>query len=189
MTKRLRRRLRAIVRSLDDTSRHTKSMEACRSVIASDWWRNAASVFVYLASEYEVDTSPLLEAAWKDGKRVMVPRREDRGRSLVTVEIRDWLDCLPATDGLLEPLPRGTADLARADCIVLPGLGFDLRGARLGRGRGAYESLIAPSTVRAHRCGLAFEDQVIEHIQTPGSHRLLHSLVTDAAVRVFAVGV
>ncbi len=189
MTKRLRRRLRASIRGLDDAVRHAKSMEACRSVLSSDWWKSASSVFVYLASEYEVDTTPLLEAAWKDSKRVFVPRREQQGRSLVAVEIRDWLDCLPAGDGVLEPLPRVTADLSQAELAVVPGLGFDLRGARLCRGRGTYEGLLAPSAVRAHRCGLAFEEQVVEHIQTPASHRLLHTLVTDAAVRAFAVGV
>lgn len=163
-------------------------MQVCRSVLASDWWQRASTIFVYLASEYEVDTSPLLEAAWKDGKRVMVPRRELPSRDLVAVEIRDWLDCLPAGDGLLEPLPRATADLGTADLAVLPGLGFDLRGARLGRGRGAYEGLMAPGSIRAHRCGLAFEEQIVEHIQAPPSQRLLHSLVTDATVRMFAVG-
>jgi 5-formyltetrahydrofolate cyclo-ligase len=176
------------VRNLDDATRHTKSMQVCRSVLASDWWQRASLVFVYLAAEFEVDTSPLLEAAWRDGKRVLVPRREPSSRGLVAVEIRDWLDCLPAEDGLLEPLPGATADLSEAELAVLPGLGFDLRGARLGRGRGAYEGLFAPSTVRAHRCGLAFEEQVVEHIQVPPSQRLLHSLVTDAAVRTLAVG-
>ena len=186
MTKRLRRRLRATVRSLEDDVRHVKSMQACRSVLASEWWRRAGTVFVYLASEYEVDTSPLLEAAWRDGKNVLVPRREDRGRSIVSVAIQDWLDCLPAGDGVLEPLKGMATDLADAELVVLPGLCFDLRGARLGRGRGAYEGLIAPGAVRAHRCGLAFEEQIVEHIQMPASNRLLHSLVTDAEVRDFA---
>ncbi len=45
------------------------------------------------------------------------------------------------------------------DCIIVPGLAFDQRGIRLGRGQGYYDKLLAKYK-NAHTIGVCFKEQV-----------------------------
>ena len=62
-------------------------------------------------------------------------------------------------------LPRGGIWLQEPfkevtpDWLFIPGLGFDLKGARLGRGKGFYDRLLAD--VRGSKCGVAFDEQLV----------------------------
>lgn len=69
---------------------------------------------------------------------------------------------------------------ATIDIVLCPGLGFDRRGTRLGRGRGFYDRILARTPPSALRIGIAFEEQIADplpsdphdipmtHLATPG---------------------
>ena len=63
-------------------------------------------------------------------------------------------------DGLEEVDPCGI------DAFFCPGLAFDLRGGRLGRGRGFYDRALATARPGAVRIGVAFDHQIIDDIPT-----------------------
>jgi 5-formyltetrahydrofolate cyclo-ligase len=48
------------------------------------------------------------------------------------------------------------------DLILVPGLAFDLRGRRLGRGKGYYDQLLRG--LRGITCGVAFDQQIVAEI-------------------------
>jgi len=52
------------------------------------------------------------------------------------------------------------------DAVIVPGRAFDARGARLGRGKGFYDALLARlrPDARAATIGLAFEAQVVDRV-------------------------
>ena len=49
--------------------------------------------------------------------------------------------------------------------IVVPGVGFDEKGRRIGHGKGVYDNLLKNSNNALH-VGLAFEFQIVEKIPT-----------------------
>lgn len=108
-------------------------------------YRNAELILAYVTYRNELDTRPLIEKAWKDGKRVAVPIC-DRG-SLVFYEI-DTLDGMRiGSRGVLEPdpttcTPVPETDFAGSICLV-PGLVFDSQGYRVGYGAGYYDNFLA----------------------------------------------
>ncbi|MDH7504125.1 MAG: 5-formyltetrahydrofolate cyclo-ligase, partial [Verrucomicrobiota bacterium] len=72
-------------------------------------------------------------------------------------------DLIPGFKGIMEPGPKcPTLPLAELDFVLVPGLGFDATGARLGRGKGYYDRILAG--VRGKRCGVAMDWQVVESI-------------------------
>ncbi|HNQ21748.1 MAG TPA: 5-formyltetrahydrofolate cyclo-ligase [Phycisphaerae bacterium] len=71
------------------------------------------------------------------------------------------------------------------DLMVVPGLGFDEYGNRLGRGRGFYDRFLAHPEFAGIACALAFEEQVCPTIPAGPLDRRVSMLVTDAKVRRF----
>lgn len=87
--------------------------------------------------------------------------------------------------GLREPAQGMPIPLAHIDMVIVPGLGFDLAGNRIGRGRGFYDRFLAHRDWHGVACGLSLETQVVEQVPVSEHDVPIHMLVTDAAVRRF----
>lgn len=108
-------------------------------------YRNAPLILAYVTYRDEMDTTPLIKKAWKDGKRVAVPVC-DRGK-LVFYEIETLEGMRAGSRGVLEPdpakcTPISDDDLEDSICLV-PGLVFDAEGYRIGYGAGYYDNYLA----------------------------------------------
>ena len=67
--------------------------------------------------------------------------------------------------GIREPRSHcGEILLNHLDLALVPGVGFDLKGRRLGRGRGFYDRLLAQ--ISGTKCGVGFDEQIVEAIPT-----------------------
>lgn len=177
--------MRGILRALSAELRHEKALRASRRLIDSGVWHGARAVFVYLSTEREIDTTPLVDAAWRAGKRVLAPKIDAAERAMAPVEIRAWSDCLPGHRGIVEPIDGDPFPAADIDLVIVPGLAFDPRGYRLGKGGGFYDRFLADPRVRGCRCGFAFEEQVVARVPTEPHDQPVHCLITDDRVREF----
>ncbi len=86
--------------------------------------------------------------------------------------------------GIREP-PRGSPVVHIGDVagIVVPGLAFDRSGARLGRGRGYYDRLLARAP-GIHRIGVAHPFQLVDDVPTELTDRPVDVVLTpEEAVR------
>ncbi len=106
---------------------------------------DARTVLLY-ASAFadEVSTSPWIDRAIDLGKRVALPRVEAAGTQLSLFEVRSPAnDLIPGYRGIPEPGPNcWPIDPAEVDWALVPGLAFDDRGYRVGRGAGHYDRLL-----------------------------------------------
>ena len=66
--------------------------------------------------------------------------------------------------------------------MVTPGMGFDRRGNRLGRGAGFFDRFFADPRATAVRCGFCFWEQVVDWVPVTESDRPVDWLVTDEQV-------
>jgi 5-formyltetrahydrofolate cyclo-ligase len=62
------------------------------------------------------------------------------------------------------------------DLILVPGVAFDLQGRRLGRGKGYYDQLLG--ALHGTRCGVAFDQQVVDEIPMAPHDMTLHCILT-----------
>lgn len=137
-------------------------------------------IYIHCANLHEVDTMHILKAALETGKRVYVPLVDDRNSNMRLLHIDTLEDMKPAPPfGILEPSvscadgnPReNVMEMERPlELLLMPGLGFDREGGRLGRGGGYFDKFVRGLKQRAADCGwdppllvaLAFQEQVRE---------------------------
>jgi 5-formyltetrahydrofolate cyclo-ligase len=163
--------------------RKEKSRKACRNLISTEQFQNASIVMMFLSLPHEVDTSDAILQAWQLGKTVAVPKISWQQRHMIPVQINS-LDTgfSTGTWGLRNPTTGVPIPFGEIDLVVTPGLGYDRRGNRLGRGGSFYDRFFANKDLRACRCGLAFAEQVMEVIPTTESDEPVEWLVTDEEV-------
>lgn len=94
-------------------------------------------------------------------------------------------DVVQTVTGPPEPIKGVPFPVEYIDLVIVPGLGFDLLGNRLGRGRGFYDRFLAMPEFKAVSCGLAFEDQVVPTLPIGPNDMQVDMLVTDQKVRRF----
>jgi 5-formyltetrahydrofolate cyclo-ligase len=73
-------------------------------------------------------------------------------------------------------------EIAALDLILVPGLAFTRDGARLGRGGGYYDRLLANPACRAHRIGIAYELQIVDAIPVEPHDQRVHQIITESGL-------
>ncbi len=160
----LRRRLRQKASLLGKEQRAALSEQLLAILGPRPVWKQARQVLLYFPRQDEPDIRQILAAAQDGGKIVAFPRYDSRADDYEAAIISDVQeDVETGKFGIREPLPRCPAlSLKQLDLILVPGVGFDLLGRRLGRGRGFYDRLLAQVT--GIKCGVAFDEQLVEEI-------------------------
>jgi 5-formyltetrahydrofolate cyclo-ligase len=140
-----------------------------------------ALVCLYDAIGSEVPTRPIAERALARGLALAYPRIQ-RGALALALHRATPAELAPGALRIPEP-PASAPPVHAADAalILLPGLLFDRRGARLGWGRGHYDATLAGAPDRP-RAGLAFESQLVDRLPTDAHDLFVHRIVTEAAV-------
>ena len=161
-----------------------------------DWpvFKDAKVVAAFSGTYEEVDTEAIIRHALASGKTVLLPyiTQISNGTSrVVMAQIRDYdLDLQESAFGIMEPKEelRGKSDksdITEPDLILIPGLAFDERGGRVGKGRGFYDRYLDGKP--ALKIGMAFEAQVLRKKLALEPHdKLLDGLITDQRLLTFS---
>ncbi|HTV48315.1 MAG TPA: 5-formyltetrahydrofolate cyclo-ligase [Phycisphaerae bacterium] len=180
----IRARMREVLAAISSQQRHERSLVICQKLSCTREYARAQLVLLFLSMEQEVETSTLAIQAWKDGKCIAVPRVLWDEKKLEPVEIKS----LETTEhrsvaGLREPTHGTLVPLGRIDLIAVPGLAFDRRGYRIGRGKGFYDRFLAQREIRATRVALCFHEQLLHEHLTPEVHDVpVDIIVTDQQI-------
>ena len=186
MKKELRQRLRKILAEVPPEAHSTGSLQACHRLFEQRAYVKAEVVMVFLSIGSEIDTAPVVLRAWQDRKRVLAPKVSWEQRRMLPVEIRSLTEDLTVSNmGIREPIAGVPIPVSLIDLVIVPGLGFDEYGNRLGRGRGFYDRFLAHPEFKGVACALAFEEQVTPSIPVGPLDRRVDMLVTDQKVRKF----
>jgi 5-formyltetrahydrofolate cyclo-ligase len=178
----MREALLAARRALPREDRLARSRCIASRVVELPAFARARTVGLYAAIGAEVDTEEVARLAGAAGKRVAFPRIVPSQRALA------YATCAPAElvagpAGTREPPPAAPdVQLAELDLVVVPGVGFDARGRRLGRGRGHYDATLSALPPLAARVALAFELQIVAEIPAEPHDAPLDAVVTEARV-------
>jgi len=146
------------------------SAAGCDRLLSLPAFAAARHVVVYAAIGNEIDPASVAERAAAAGKRVYYPD-QDAGEP----SFRDGAG-RPAAGGA-----NGSAlDADEGEILfVVPGVAFDVRGGRLGRGYGWYDRALARYPAAA-RIGLAYDFQIVPELPVAAWDVRMHAVVTEA---------
>ncbi len=165
--RRMRSELKARRARLTDVERERASGGACGVLMATAFWNQARTVALFHSMADEVSTSALMASAWSSGRRVALPVTPGLGSPLFFRWVLPETPLVRARYGALEPAATAlSARLEELELVVVPGLGFDASGARLGYGGGYYDRTLARTGPGVM---LAFASQQVERVPT-GPH-------------------
>jgi 5-formyltetrahydrofolate cyclo-ligase len=186
----LRKQLRAARRSLSpaDHKRHSKS--AARAILRLPMFAAGKSIALYLPFDRETDTAELFAEAQRRGVRVFVPVITDRRHCRLRFYPLEGAT-VPGTFGILVPSLRARPVSPQwFNLIVVPLVGVDDKGRRLGVGGGYYDRAFAFR--RRRRCwmgprlvGLAFDNQRTSGPFAEAWDLKLNSLATQSGIHHF----
>ena len=134
----------------------------------------------FLSFGSEVDTRPLIASLLEGPRhpRLLLPSL----RHSKTIVLRPYdreTPLVPGPFGILEPETSESVSPSEVDIFLLPGIGFDRSGGRLGYGKGYFDRLLAGKSVAGKRIGLAFSAQIADRIPTAAHDHHMDYLVTE----------
>ncbi len=174
----LRLRLRAELKGLAADDRASASAALCDRVRVSAAWQSARAVLVFFPIPSEPDIAPLLADALLAGKLLALPRFNAATNAYEAVRVIDPVrELATGPFQVREPVAAcPVVPLNRLDLALVPGLGFDARGGRLGRGKGHYDRLLAGFA--GMKTGVAFDFQILPEVPREPHDIALNAVVT-----------
>ncbi len=147
----------------------------------------ASVVMGYLAIENEIDVWPFLEWCLRQGKTVALPRIDAAANRIEAARFTGWEGLRKGKFGLMEPEGEPLAP-EFIDAVLVPGVVFDMRGYRLGYGKGYYDRFLPQLKGQALAVGVAHSHQVVDEIPRCSHDYRLDYLVTEKGVTRFREG-
>ena len=171
----------AIIRR--DAAHSNKTGET--SVILSSFLKDnrGASVAGYMPILSEINPIPAMEEAAAHGC-VGLPVIEETGQPL---KFSKWSPGISMKDGLFGIQVPALDNFFEPDIVILPLLGFDKRGGRLGYGGGFYDRTLEflRKKKKILAVGFAYNVQMSETLPLETTDQLLDMLITETDLITF----
>jgi 5-formyltetrahydrofolate cyclo-ligase len=176
----VRKILRQRKEAMIPEDRLSKSHRICRHLM--EIIRNGETVMVFTSKEKEVNTEPLILTLFKKGNPVVVPIIVKEDVSLRLSYLRDFSALVPSTFGVPEPIgseiPAAAEDIGT---IVLPMLGFDRNGGRIGYGAGYYDRFLSKNR-NLRKIGIAFACQEVDSLPVDENDIRMDYIITEEGI-------
>ena len=186
----LRSELRARRRALTPDQQAHAAQELLRKLMSLPLFRRSQHIALYWAMDGEIDLAPIAKQLWKMGKHCYLPvLHPQQQRQLWFVEYSPNTLLKINHFKIPEPDHRNTQKFPAhlLDIVLLPLVGFDTNGARLGMGGGFYDTTFAfkqkqrPNS-KPWLLGVAHTCQQVDKLATAAWDIPLHGVVTDKKV-------
>jgi 5-formyltetrahydrofolate cyclo-ligase len=173
----LRRMMKNTLASLHTETFKSQGLEAGKVVVDNLVWKKARTILIFMSMNKEIDSHFLLDEALSSGKNLFVPRIADNAMSFFKIDSLDgpWDE---GVFGILEPKMNydNQFHIDNIDfplLIIVPGLAFDKKGHRLGRGKGYYDKFLSSikkdsgnNSQNMTITGLCVKEQLVDHVPT-----------------------
>ncbi|GGE74028.1 5-formyltetrahydrofolate cyclo-ligase [Priestia taiwanensis] len=181
----IRKEMLQALRKQSEEENQEKSTAITSLLFEQSEWQSANVIGITISLSYEVNTRAIIEAAWEQGKIVVVPKCKPSTREMTFYRITSFADVEESYSNLFEPIVEKTIAYAQnsIDLLVLPGVAFTRDGRRLGYGGGYYDRYLSIFT--GNHLALAYESQMVKDIPINEHDKKMKKVVTEEKVYVF----
>ncbi|KAM6425786.1 5-formyltetrahydrofolate cyclo-ligase-like isoform 2-T2 [Liasis olivaceus] len=168
----LRAELKRRLKELSEAEKLRQSRLLAGKVMAHPRYLASQRIAVFLSMLDEVRTNELIKDIFQKGKECFIPRYKPHSSHMDMVKLASFeeIASLPLTSwNIHQPAENDVREDALAvadglDLILVPGLGFDTTGNRLGRGKGYYDTYLQRCLQhpkgKPYTIALAFQEQI-----------------------------
>ncbi|MFT5388220.1 MAG: 5-formyltetrahydrofolate cyclo-ligase [Candidatus Omnitrophota bacterium] len=178
---RLRKRVLTLIKKQNTTERISKSKIIKAKLFQLSAFMKAKEILFYASFAGEVNTLEMIKEAQQLGKKIGLPRTVAERNCMVPMLLNCDIDeCAKGEYGIKQPTDAQAKPMTiRTDetLIVVPGVVFDKKNNRLGRGGGYYDRFLSDLPKDVSTVGIAFDFQMIEELTCLEPHDVALSTV------------
>ncbi|MEY8347802.1 5-formyltetrahydrofolate cyclo-ligase [Bacillus cereus] len=176
---RLRKKIVGQMNSLPKEQHKTLSEQIVFSLYEQKEWKDAQTIGITLSMENEVNTYAIIEQAWREGKKVAVPKCNRETRTMTFRQITNFNQLETVYMSLREPIPALTVEVEAngIELLFVPGVAYTRRGERIGYGGGYYDRYLAE--YEGITLSLAFDFQMVNYIPTEPFDQNVQKIITE----------
>jgi 5-formyltetrahydrofolate cyclo-ligase len=163
--KKIRSKLLLRLKIQKEEKKKQKSEAIKKKLFRTEVFKRAKTVMFYIAFDGEVDTQEMIKEAHKLGKKVVVPICH-KDRTIWPCILKEKARLKKGFYGISEPTDKKSVSLKAIDLVLVPGVAFDKKGNRLGRGKGYYDRFLKRIPENRPSIGLAFDFQILPFVPT-----------------------
>jgi 5-formyltetrahydrofolate cyclo-ligase len=158
-------------------------------VLSSQAYLAATEIVLYAPLGGEVETAFIAADALRTHRLLYYPIVDREHRRIKLGAVSDLSELAPGAFGILEPAAAGALEAGELGpaLVCVPGVAFTPAAARLGRGGGYYDRLLAALSAEAVTAGLGYSFQLIDRLPEQLHDRRLDLVVTESAVYATSV--
>ncbi|KAK9702665.1 hypothetical protein K7432_011132 [Basidiobolus ranarum] len=166
----LRKDLRKQLALVSEEVVDNESRQVVAQLLESKTFKESRRVSVYINMSGEIKTQEIIQSLFDQGKECFVPRCDGTQMEMLRLNSYEDYLSLPLNkwqipEPRLDEIRENAFDNGGLDLIIMPGLGFDLSGSRIGHGKGYYDRYLercANSGKMPYTVALALSAQIIK---------------------------
>lgn len=175
--KALRKELIEKMASFEEGYREESSLKILEHLVRNKEYLLAGTIFIYVGTSNEVNTTLIIKDALAKGKKVCVPKTIKLGH-MEACEIDSMEDLHPGRHGILEPMDTAyRIDPDRIDIAFVPCVAFTADGYRLGYGGGFYDRFLPRGSFK--RILTAFSRMEADRLPHDEYDEKVHGILTE----------
>ncbi len=160
----LRREMQARRKSLSEMERENLSDVIAEKFLTQKTYQRAEILMAYVSMPEEVQLKKIFVDAFNRGKTLAIPLILGKGEMQpVIVPNFDALEIGAFGIPTVREDLRKFVDAEKINCVIVPGVAFDLHCNRLGLGGGYYDKFL-PRAVKSKKIALAYDFQIVEDL-------------------------
>ncbi|HDI59105.1 MAG TPA: 5-formyltetrahydrofolate cyclo-ligase [Desulfobacteraceae bacterium] len=178
----LRQQIISVLENLSEAERaeRTQAIEARLFEFAN--FLEARIVMMYMPGPGEVDTRAMIQKALQYNKIVVLPSFAPGNKNIALLKIDDLgSQLIEGPSGIAQPDPKRCKQvpLDVVDIAILPAIGLDEKGGRLGGGLEVYDLLMPRLAPTTRKVALGFEEQIVPQIHMESQDRFVDIIITN----------
>jgi 5-formyltetrahydrofolate cyclo-ligase len=179
----IRKKLFGMRRILPKEEVLEKSYQIKKRLFETKEFQESKTILFYVSYDNEVYTHDMIKECILNKITVIIPVSDKKNRSLILSKLGKWTNLETGAYGILEKKKDKIEEypIHNVNLVIVPGVGFDENGNRIGHGKGYYDNLLKKSTKASH-IGLAFESQIVKKIPIDEHDIPLHKIITEKRV-------
>ncbi|XP_010787017.1 5-formyltetrahydrofolate cyclo-ligase [Notothenia coriiceps] len=187
----LRKEIKRRVAALSDEEKRRQSSVLSKQLFRHPKYVSCKRIAVFLSMHDEVRTEEIIRDVFQCGKSCFIPRYESSSNHMDMLQLRSLQDMetLPLTAwNIQQPAAEDSSreealSAGGLDLILMPGLGFDSLGKRLGRGKGFYDTYLERCMKhpkgKPYTIALAFKEQLLPEIPVDDNDVLIDEVLYE----------